>query len=84
MKGTRSLNQRALLTIVNALCLTRTEQLALPRTDRPLNLPRHKKTFKKYAPTPIARELFPNFISDVGEVSRPELFEQFCVPIKNS
>ena len=43
-----------------------------------------QKTFKKYAPTPIARELFPNFISDVGEVSRPELFEQFCVPIKNS
>lgn len=49
----------------------------------PLRPPR-KKTFKKYAPTPIARELFPNFISDVGEVSRPELFEQFCVPIKNS
>ena len=43
-----------------------------------------KKTFKKYTPTPIAHELFPNFISDVGEVSRPELFEQFCVPIKNS
>lgn len=53
-------------------------------TDRPLNLTAQKKTFKKYAPTPIARELFPNFISDVGEVSRPELFEQFCVPIKNS
>ena len=46
--------------------------------------PSQKKTFKKYAPTPIAAELFPNFISDVGEVSRPELFEQFCVPIKNS
>ena len=57
---------------------------SLLRTDRPLNLPRPKKTFKKYTPTPIARELFPNFISDVGEVSRPELFEQFCVPIKNS
>ena len=52
-------------------------------SDKQLDRP-EKKTFKKYTPTPIARELFPNFISDVGEVSRPELFEQFCVPIKNS
>ena len=76
---------RALLTIVNQLCHTRAAQLAHSSEQaQTSNLPHPKKTFKKYAPTPLAHELFPNFISDVGEVSRPELFEQFCVPIKNS
>ena len=60
----------------------RSEPLTLQRAhSRPLAL---NRKMKKYTPTPIAAELFPNFISDVGEVSRPELFEQFCVPIKNS
>ena len=69
----------------NLCTLLRTRQLAHAPQNRPTaQLATPKKTFKKYAPTPIARELFPNFISDVGEVSRPELFEQFCVPIKNS
>ena len=69
----------------NLRTLLRTRQLAHSSEHaQTSNLPHPKKTFKKYVPTPIARELFPNFISDVGEVSRPELFEQFCVPIKNS
>ena len=66
-RQTRSLNPRALLTIVNALCLTRREQLALQATLRPLTLQlahsrpltRNRK-MKKY--TPDAPKPFPNFI----------------------
>ena len=90
-KVTYSRNPRALLTIVNPIHLTRREQLALQATLRTTHAPtcHHRpltlnRKMKKYTPTPIAAELFPNFISGTGTVRRPELFEQFCVPIKNS
>ena len=69
----------------NLRTLPSTRQLAhsSEQTDRS-TCPATKKTFKKYTPTPIAAETFPNFISGTGTVRRPELFEQFCVPIKNS
>ena len=76
----------------NLCTLLRTRQLAhSPEGSEPLTLqlahsrplPLNRK-MKKYTPTPIAAELFPNFISGTDTVRRPELFEQFCVPIKNS
>lgn len=63
---------------VNLPALTRRLQFA---HSRPLTL---NRKMKKYTPTPIAAETFPNFISGTDTVRRPELFEQFCVPIKNS
>ena len=85
--------RHSLQTLKIATCdlLTRREQLALQATLRATHAPTcHprppslNRKMKKYAPTPIAAELFPNFISGTDTVRRPELFEQFCVPIKNS